>query len=281
MSQDGKSVSRDRGSVSRDGGSVSKEGGSASPEGKPVSTDGESASGEVAKDPSRRDFLKKTAGAVPGAAIAGTLGAGACAPDAPDRTGGPTGAGDRAAGAEGAASGDEAGSVAAGVSRDVALPEGPLRAVAETVLPTGALGTDGTARALRGFVAWIDGFEPAAELDHPYLTGALRYGPAHPGPRWAAQLEAMELESLRRTGASLLDRPEAERVALLEEAVREEDSAGLPGDPARADHVAVGLLAWFYGTSEANDLCYRAEIGRHLCRGIETLPEEPAPLEGA
>lgn len=234
-----------------------------------------------AKDPSRRDFLKKTAGAVPGAALAGSLGAGACVPDTPDRAEDASGEGDRATGAEGATSGDEAGSVGAGAFRDVALPEGPLRAVAETVLPTGALGADGTERALRGFVAWIDAFEPAAELDHPYLTGELRYGAPHPGPRWASQLQAMELESLRRTGASLLDRPEGERVALLEEAIREEDSAGLPGDPARADHVAVGLLSWFYGTSEANDLCYRAEIGRHGCRGIETLPEEPAPLEGA
>lgn len=267
--------------MSEDSGSASKDGEPVSPKDKPVSTDGGSVNREGAKDPSRRDFLKKTAGAGAGAAIAGTLGAGACAPDTPGRAEGATEAGNGAAGAERATSGDEAGSVAAGAFRDVALPEGPLRAVAEAVLPTGALGTDGTARALRGFVAWIDGFEPAAELDHPYLTGALRYGPAHPGPRWASQLEAMELESLRRTGASLLDRPEAERVALLEEAVREEDSAGLPGDPARADHVAVGLLAWFYGTSEANDLCYRAEIGRHLCRGIETLPEEPAPLEEA
>lgn len=232
-------------------------------------------------DPSRRDFLRKTARAVPGAALAGTLGVGACAPDTPDRAGGATGARDRATGADGASSGDEAGSVGAGVSGDVALPEGPLRAVAGTVLPTAALGPQETERMIRGFVAWVDAFEPAAELDHPYLTGALRYGSPHPGPRWAAQLQAMELESVRRTGASLLERPEAERVALLEEAIRDEGSGGLPSDPARADHAAVGLLAWFYGTAEANDLCYRAEIGRHLCRGIDTLPEEPAPLEGS
>lgn len=213
------------------------------------------------KDPSRRDFLKRTAGAVPGAALAGTLGAGACVPDTPDRADSGTGATD-----------------GPGTAANVALPEGPLRAVAGTVLPTAALGVEGTERAIRGFVAWVDAFEPAAELDHPYLTGELRYGAAHPAPRWAAQLEAMELESVRRTGASLAERSEEEREALVEEAIRDEGSTGLPGDPARADHVAVGLLAWFYGTSEANDLCYRSEIGRHLCRGTGSLPEEPPPL---
>lgn len=215
---------------------------------------------------SRRAFLKRAAGAVPGAAIAGSLGVGACAPEA-DGDGGERGErGERAAGA---------GRLAAG-----ALPEAPLRALAEVALPTATLGADGTAEAVRGFLAWVEGFEAAAELDHPYLTGELRYGPPHPGPRWAAQLEAMELESERRSGVPFTERPADERRAIVEEAIGGEGSSSLPGSPAGADHVAVGLLAWFYGTSEANDLCYRAEVGRHLCRGTDSLPAEPAGLSG-
>lgn len=211
---------------------------------------------------SRRAFLKRAAGALPGAAIAGSLGVGGCAPEG----GANEDAMDRDPGVRGRAG---------------ALPEAPLRALAEVALPSGALGSDGIDAAVAGFRAWVEGFEPAAELDHPYLTGELRYGSPHPGPRWAAQLEAMELESRRRSDLALAERPEDERRTLVADAIRAEASPSPPGDPARADHVVVGLLAWFYGTSEANDLCYRAEVGRHACRGIGSLPDEPAPLQDA
>ena len=192
----------------------------------------------------RRRFLKTAAGAVPGAAIAGSLGLGGCeaAASEPRRT----------------------------------LPEAPLRAVAEVTLPTAALGDEGTAEAVRGFLGWVERFEPAAELDHPYLSDDLRYGPPHPGPRWTAQLEAMDLESKRRSGSSFAELASEERRELVERALRGETSTNLPGSPAQADHVALGLLSWFYGTPQANDLCYTAQVGRHLCRGIQSVPEEPS-----
>ena len=202
----------------------------------------------------RRSFLKTAAGAVPGAAIAGSLGLGGCAPDG---------------GADGAAAASQPGRT---------LPEAPLRAVADVTLPTAALGEEGTAAAVRGFLDWVEGFEPAAELDHPYLSDELRYGPPHPGPRWAAQLEAMELESGHRSGISFRELAADERKDLVERALRGEPSANLPGNPAQADHVALGLLSWFYGTSQANDLCYAAQVGRHLCRGLQSLPEEPSQM---
>lgn len=205
---------------------------------------------------SRRSFLKKAVGAVPGAAIAGSLGMGACGPD----------------GAESDADLDQS-------AETSSLSVVTLRAVADVALPTGALEAEGTESAVLDFIGWVEGFEPAAELDHPYLTGELRYGLPHPGPRWAAQLEAMELEARRRSGVAFAERPEAERRAIVADAIRGEASPDPPGDPARANHVAVGLLAWFYGTSEATDLCYRAEVGRHLCRGTASLPDEPAALE--
>lgn len=207
---------------------------------------------------SRRDFLKKSAGVASGAAIAGSLGAAACTPDTPGAGG--TGTEEREAQAS-------------------ALPPAPLRALADVVLPAGALGADGMDEAVRDFSAWVDGFEPAAELDHPYLTGELRYGLPHPGPRWAAELEAMELEAERRTGTAFSALAPDARRTLAEEVIRRADSGGLPGNPAAADHVVLGLLAWFYGTSKANDLCYGAEVGRHLCRGTPSLPQEPRPLE--
>lgn len=204
---------------------------------------------------SRRTFLRTAAGAVPGAAVLSSLGVGACAPEASD-------------GSSGRA------------SAPPLLPPGTLRAVAEVALPTAALGPDGTEAAVREFEAWVDGFEAAAELDHPYLTGELRYGPPHPGPRWAAQLEAMDLESERRFGLRFPGLPAQQRLRVVEDSIRAERSASLSRDPALADAVAVGLLAWFYQTSGANDLCYQAEIGRHHCRGTASLPDQPAPVQG-
>ena len=201
----------------------------------------------------RRTFIRRAAGAVPGAAIAGSLGMGACAPE-----------GD----ADGAS--PQSGS----------LPEGLLEAVADVALPSTALDEEGMSEAVQGFQAWVESFEPAAELDHPYLTGELRYGLPHPGPRWAAQLEAMELESVRRSGISFSELGAEERRTAVERALRGGSPDGLPRDPAQAHHVVVGLIAWFYGTSQANDLCYRAEVGRHACRGTESLAEEPRAMGG-
>ena len=203
--------------------------------------------------PTRRTFLKQAVGAVPGAAIAGSLAVGACSPDETDQ-------------------------VSEGARPAYRLPPDTLRAVAEVTLPTGALGSDGTESAVLEFEAWVEEFESAAELDHPYLTGDLRYGPPHPGPRWAAQLDAMDRESEQRSGVRFAGLSPEQRRAIVEDAIRSERSASLPRSPALADGVAAGLLAWFYATSRANDLCYQAEVGRHLCRGTASLPEEPAPL---
>ncbi len=153
----------------------------------------------------RRTFLKRAARAVPGAAFAGSLGA--CAPE---------------------------GEAPPAASPAGTLPQAPLRAIAEVALPNGALGEDGMAAAVRGFMDWVEGFEPAAELDHPYLSGELRYGLPHPGPRWAAQLEAMDLESQHRSGLAFAELGAQQRRGVVERALRSGSSAGLPGNPAQA-----------------------------------------------
>jgi hypothetical protein len=47
--------------------------------------------------------------------------------------------------------------------------------------------------------------------------------------------------------------------------------------PADAHHVALGLLAWFYASPAAEDLCYRAAIGRGSCRSLADVERAPAP----
>ncbi|MEJ2540500.1 MAG: hypothetical protein P8188_11095, partial [Gemmatimonadota bacterium] len=91
-------------------------------------------------------------------------------------------------------------------------------------------------------------------------------------------LEAMDLEARQRTGSGFAALSLATRRGLVERQLTAEDDR-LPA-PARARHVAVGLLAHWAGSSQAHDLAYRARIGRHGCRGLEDLGTPPVPLEG-
>jgi hypothetical protein len=164
---------------------------------------------------------------------------------------------------------------------DITAESTTLRALADVVLPTGELDERDIGRALQGFARWVEGIEPVAELDHPYLsTDEIAYGPPDPRPAWRAQVEALELLARRRheTGFASLGRAERER--LLREQLPKDLPRSLP-HPAAALHVAVALLSWFYASDEANDLCYRARIGRHECRGLPSARERPAPLEGS
>ena len=156
----------------------------------------------------------------------------------------------------------------------VGRPE-TLAALAGIVLPAASLGEEGVRRVVEGFRKWLDGLEPVAELDHAYIsTDEILYGPPDPEPLWTAQLEALELEAEKRHEASFTAIPREEQEALLRRQLPPNPGAGLP-DPARAPHVALGLLAYFYQTSESNDLCYERAIERTTCRGVESGAVEP------
>lgn len=155
-----------------------------------------------------------------------------------------------------------------------------LRAVGEVVLP-GELGEPGREEAVTGFEAWLRAYTPVPERVHGYGSQEIRYGPPDPAPRWAAQLEALDLEARARHGVGFAGLAAADRRALLERAF-----ASAPGDlPGRAgalgaEHVAVGFLGWFYGTPRATDLCYGRRIGALSCRPLDQSGRVPPPLEG-
>lgn len=214
--------------------------------------------------PGRRGFLKQAAVAL----SALSLPLSACRTEE-----GGTGAGNRSP------DGDAA---AVGPMREELAGE-LLDAVADAVLPS-AIGAEGRREAAEAFRRWLEGFEPAAELNHRYGSQAIRYGPEDPGPRWASQLAALELVARRREESGFAELPPARRRALIRRRVPDPggDAPGraLPGNPARAEHVAVGMLAWFYGRPEGVDLAYRARIGRHSCRPLEDSGDPPPPLSG-
>lgn len=164
-------------------------------------------------------------------------------------------------------------------SRRLDLPL--LRALAEAVLPT-EIGDAGIRDALRDFVRWLDGFEPVAELPHPYLSSdEVRYGPPDPAPRWASQLEALDLLAQKSRGAGFADLPvEARRELVAADLDRHATDAALPA-PAYAPHLAAGLLARFYSRPAAADLAYGARINAAGCRDLASGAERPAPLPAA
>lgn len=194
-------------------------------------------------DNPRRRFLKASAGIVSGLAL------GSCANEQP---------------AEPAATD--------GLDRKV------LDALARIVLPRTALGDAGIERSVDNFLAWLEGFEPVAERDHPYGDGEIRYGPPDPAPLWQSQLEALNLEAEKRFGMPYVDTGEARQREILQRQLPDHLPDDMPYAGA-ATHVAIGLLAWFYATPEANDLAHNAAIGRETCRGLASGAEKPEPLE--
>ncbi|MDE2878891.1 twin-arginine translocation signal domain-containing protein [Candidatus Palauibacter soopunensis] len=203
---------------------------------------------------SRRTFLKQSAATVAAVSLTG------CAP------------GERAAETDGDALSRTDGTT------PVPLRAATLRAVAEAVLPD-ELGDDGRERAVRAFERWSDALEPVAELSHPYLVPEIRYSGPDPRPGWVAQLEGLEKECESRHGVSLSDLEVPGRRELLARPLAD-TGPGL-GAPQHADHVALALMAHFFGSAIATDLCYGRAIRKELCRSIEGAEDEPAPLGAA
>ena len=157
----------------------------------------------------------------------------------------------------------------------VPLPGETLRAVAEAVLPA-ELGDDGHERAVAAFERWSDGLEPVVELAHPYLVPETRYSGPDPRPGWAAQLQGLEKECESRYGKAFGDLDVPARRNLLARPLGQA-GPGL-GSPANADHVALALMAHFFTSPIATDLCQGRVIAKQQCRGLEGALGEPVAL---
>ncbi len=145
-----------------------------------------------------------------------------------------------------------------------------LRELAAVVLP-GALGRERTDRVAQQFEHWARGYGPGAEMDHGYGLTRIRYKGASPAPAYLAQLEAL------RAGLSSADAQVKRRA--IEAALDQAKIAELPRMPD-GSHIIADLMSFYFRGSEANDLCYRAAIGRYRCRGLEGSQNPPPPLKG-
>jgi len=153
-----------------------------------------------------------------------------------------------------------------------------LDAVGDAVLPA-ELGPQGITRAVAEFQRWMDAYQPGAEANHGYGTGRIERLPADPRPQWRSQLAALDAEA-RRTGESFSALPRDRRQTLIRGALAGERGDAMP-NPLMAKHVALALLAHFYDSPTATDLCYRAQIGRQQCRPLAAQHQQPVPLARA
>lgn len=159
-----------------------------------------------------------------------------------------------------------------GVSLDGAM----VRGLAEVVLPT-ELGNDGFARVSRDFATWAAGYRTGVELVHPYGSSQLRVTGESPVPRWRSQLTALDGDARARYQRRFPALTREQRRELVTSVIESEKVNRLP-DPLQANHVSIALLAWYFATPEAADLCYNARIGRNQCRPLVNAPRQPLPL---
>lgn len=152
-----------------------------------------------------------------------------------------------------------------------------LRDVASTVLPS-AIGPKGQDEAVDNFLRWLRDYKQGVPLSHGYgVPRLVRTGPS-PAPGYGTQITALQQAATERGGRfgalSLADRR-----TILDTAFK---SAGIQNLPGRPDgkHVVADLMAHYFRSSAANDLCYNARIGRNTYRAIRVTTVRPRPLAG-
>jgi len=147
-----------------------------------------------------------------------------------------------------------------------------VAAIAEVVLPAEA---DRVA-ALRRFNDWIANYHEGADTDHGY--GNTRVRPTGPSParNYPAQIAALDTAAKAQGAPGFAAASLEQRRAILEAAIADANVERLSARPTGA-HIATDLMGHYFGSSEANDLCYNAAIGRDACRGLAGSENAPAP----
>ena len=151
-----------------------------------------------------------------------------------------------------------------------------LDALAEAVLPS-SLGRAGIRRETAAFRAWGAGYREDAELVHGYGTSRLRSTGPTPVTKWAAELDDLDARARTEHQRRFRDLTLQDRAAIVRAALQGQRLDRMPSVPS-AGHVALALLAHFYESPAAADLCYGAQIGREACRPLAAQARKPLPL---
>ena len=137
----------------------------------------------------------------------------------------------------------------------------PIRELASVVLPA-SLGRERTDKVAADFLVWIRDYKPGAEVSSGYGHPRTQVVGASPAARYAEQLSALGSPIARDA---------------VEKALAELKVDRIPPRP-NGRHVASDLLAFFFASSDGEDLLYDAAIRRDDCRGLESSAKRPARL---
>jgi hypothetical protein len=158
-----------------------------------------------------------------------------------------------------------------------AIPsQAAIRALGAALLPT-ELGRAKTEIASDAFWRWMSGYREGAELLHPYGSPRISYAGASPVPAWTKQLSELDRAARSKHGSAFAAVSVTAREELVRDALKDVKGERL-ASVVSAPHVALGLLAHFYESSEATDLCYRAQIGRNKCRPLAHNGRKPLQI---
>ncbi len=161
------------------------------------------------------------------------------------------------------------------------LNEELLHAVARTVLPS-ELDDAARACAVDAFLGWLRGYRAGAVLDHGYGFTEIRRAPENPARGYQGDLTELTSRAEAEFGASFGSLDARQKRTLIEAAIGARhpgtsELAARPGD----SHVAVALVTHYFRSTDANDRCYRREIGARTCRDLFRAVDEPPPLDDA
>lgn len=152
--------------------------------------------------------------------------------------------------------------------------ENTLKELAATVLPE-SLGRAVTDAVASQFSDWLQDYRAGAEMQTGYGLTRIRYKPASPAAVYLSQLDNLALGALSFTGLN-------SRRSQIAQVLRAAEVESLPTYPD-GRHIASDLMAFYFQSSEANDLAYQANVGKDKCRGLrnsggipEALSEETA-----
>jgi hypothetical protein len=129
------------------------------------------------------------------------------------------------------------------------------------------------------FLRWVRNYKEGVDTDHGYGHTRVRTTGPSPARNYPAQLAALDAAARAHgTSNSFAAAPLPVRRSLIESALQDARIQRLPRRPTGA-HVAADLLGHYFGSAVAEDVCYRAAIGRDTCRGLPGSERPPAPLE--
>ncbi|HEX7020578.1 MAG TPA: hypothetical protein VF159_11230 [Gemmatimonadaceae bacterium] len=151
-----------------------------------------------------------------------------------------------------------------------------LESIADVVLPA-EVGDAARRDAVRGFVRWVRGYREGADMEHGYGHTRVRATGSSPARRYPAQFAALEKAARARGADAFASLPIDARRSIVEEAIA---AASIERLPIRPDggHLATDLMACYFRSATAANVCYRARIDRDSCRGLPGSEHAPAAL---